>query len=98
MNSRRVETYYDKRKRYTRVRPCPGQDVHSNWNVAFPRNLRHLFSLGQEFEVGLVECNNHYKAVGIIRAEENITQEEALMREIMGENRHNRFNSRGERV
>jgi len=68
-----VETYYDSKKGYLRVRPCPGQGLNENWNVRFPKGLRSEFKEGQKFSCNIEAKRNHYILKGDIELIQKIT-------------------------
>lgn len=68
-----VETYYDYKKGYIRVRPCEGQGLNTSWNVRFPRALRDEFKEGQKFSCNIEAKRNHYILKGEIELIQKIT-------------------------
>jgi len=68
-----VETYFDAKKGYIRVRPVPGQGLKENFNVRFPRALRSQFETGQKFFCDIEEKRGHYILKGEIELVQKIT-------------------------
>lgn len=62
-----VESYMDYKKGYIRIRPCPGQGVHSHWNLRFPKKFREDLEPGVKFMVALKTGRSHYMPVGTIQ-------------------------------
>ena len=92
----KVETVYDSKKRYHRVRPLPGQGIKVMW-VQFPKNLRADFTEGQVFECQLLDTGRgFYRATGLI--ESIPTPEAKAAYTLMGEKGEKVFTIRGEEV
>lgn len=68
-----VETYRDPKKDYPRVRVCPGQNLRTDWNITFPRDLRKQFNIGQRFYCDITEGNGCYRLKGEIQLIQTVT-------------------------